>query len=190
MIRLDTEDPIALCLGQFDGDHEMLAGLFDGDQLTEQVEEQYETLTVIAEVVLVPNIAFVTEPLQGHDLGAWLVAETIHRMLPTGIVLMWPYPVLSSGPDPDANPAQIAALDSAISRLFDHFQSCGLTPVESAAVGAGNVDRLRGASCGTVATRCGPEHHGVALTRSAPGRLPTTGTGRVKGSEQNSARHI
>nr|GLK33536.1 hypothetical protein GCM10017611_03780 [Rhodococcus wratislaviensis] len=36
------------------------------------------------------DIAFVTEPLRGHDLGAWLVAETTHRMLPTGIVLMWP----------------------------------------------------------------------------------------------------
>ncbi|MFC0449874.1 hypothetical protein [Rhodococcus jostii] len=52
-------------------------------------------------------------------------------MLPTGIVLMWPYPVLSD-PDPDVDPAQITALDSAISRLSDHFQSCGLTPVESA----------------------------------------------------------
>ncbi|TQC47018.1 hypothetical protein EEB14_22825 [Rhodococcus sp. WS4] len=140
LIRLGTEDPIALCLDQFDGDHEMLAGLFDGNQLTEQVEEQYETLTVITEAVLVPNIAFVTEPLRGHDLGAWLVAETIHRMLPTGIVLMWPYPVLSTGPgtgpghdpDPDADSAQIAALDSAIGRLSDHFQRCGLTPVESA----------------------------------------------------------
>jgi hypothetical protein len=131
LIRLGTEDPIALCLDQFDGDHEMLAGLFDGNQLAEQVEEQYETLAVITEVVLIPNIAFVTEPLRGHDLGAWLVAETVHRMLPTGIVLMWPYPVLSD-PDPDADPAQIAALDSAIGRLSDHFGRCGLTPVESA----------------------------------------------------------
>ncbi|CAG7636763.1 hypothetical protein SIM91_05180 [Rhodococcus opacus] len=131
LIRLGTEDPIALCLDQFDGDHEMLADLFDGNQLAEQVEEQYETLAVITEAVLVPNIAFVTEPLRGHDLGAWLVSETIHRMLPTGIVLMWPYPVLSSDPDLDAG-AQIAALDSAISRLSDHFGRCGLTPIESA----------------------------------------------------------
>lgn len=136
VIRLGTADPIALCLDQFDGDHEMLAGLFDGNQLTEQVEEQYETLTVVTEAVLIPNIAFVTEPLRGHDLGVWLVAETIHRMLPTGMVLMRPYPVLSTGsdpdPDPDADSVQITVLDSAIGRLSDHFGRCGLTPVESA----------------------------------------------------------
>ncbi|WP_241031835.1 hypothetical protein [Rhodococcus koreensis] len=148
VIRLGAADPIALCLDQFDGDHEMLAGLFDGNQLAEQVEEQYETLTVVTEAVLIPNIAFVTEPLRGHDLGLWLVAETIHRMLPTGIVLMWPYPVLTTGSilgtgtdpdpdpdpdaDPDADPVHIAALDSAIGRLSDHFGRCGLTPVESA----------------------------------------------------------
>ena len=139
VIRLGTEDPIALCLDQFDGDHEMLAGLFDGNQLAEQVEEQYETLTVVTEAVLIPNITFVAEPLRGHDLGLWLVSETIHRMLPTGIVLMWPYPVLSPGSpgsdpdaDPDADPVHITALDSAIGRLSDHFERCGLTPVESA----------------------------------------------------------
>nr|WP_271212898.1 hypothetical protein [Rhodococcus wratislaviensis] len=74
------------------------------------------------------------------DLGLWLVAETIHRMLPTGIVLMWPYPVLTTdsvlGTDPDADPdpdpVRIAALDNAIGRLSDHFGRCGLTPVESA----------------------------------------------------------
>ncbi|KAF0957394.1 hypothetical protein [Rhodococcus sp. T7] len=140
VIRLGTEDPIALCLDQFDGDREMLAGLFDGNQLAEQVEEQFETMTVVTEAVLIPNIAFVTEPLRGHDLGLWLVAETIHRMLPTGMVLMWPYPVLDPDPDPDtgvdsepdAGSAQITALDSAIGRLADHFGRCGLTPVESA----------------------------------------------------------
>lgn len=57
---------------------------------------------------------------------AWLVAESIHRMLPAGIVLMWPYPMAS------ADSPQIEALDSAITRLSDHFQLCGLTPVESA----------------------------------------------------------
>ncbi len=61
VIRLGTEDPIAMCLDQFDGDHEMLAGLFDGNQLAEQVEAQYETLTVVTEAVLIPNITFVTE---------------------------------------------------------------------------------------------------------------------------------
>ncbi|SEB67498.1 hypothetical protein [Rhodococcus koreensis] len=138
VIRLGTADPIALCLDQFDGDHEILAGLFDGNQLTEQVEEQFETLTVVTEAVLIPNIAFVTEPLRGHDLGLWLVAETIHRMLPTGMVLTWPYPADCTGPDPgpdsdpDADSAQITALDSAIGRLADHFGRCGLTPVESA----------------------------------------------------------
>ncbi|MFD9669749.1 hypothetical protein ACFWAY_50780 [Rhodococcus sp. NPDC059968] len=126
LIRLGTEDPVALCLDQFDGYHEMLAGLFDGNQLTAEVEEQFETMGIAADVVLVPNIAFVTEPLRGHNLGAWLVAETIHRMLPAGIVLMWPYPMASS------DSPQIDALDSAITRLSDHFQLCGLTPVESA----------------------------------------------------------
>ena len=55
-------------------------------------------------------------------------------MLPTGFVLMWPYPVVATGagPDSDADCAQIAALDSAIGRLSDHFARCGLTPVESA----------------------------------------------------------
>lgn len=107
VIRLGTEDPIALCLDQFDGDHEMLAGLFDGNQLAEQVEEQYETLTVVTEAVLIPNIAFVTEPLRGHDLGLWLVSETIHRMLPTGIVLMWPTRCSPPAPSSAQGPTRI-----------------------------------------------------------------------------------
>ncbi|WP_257015952.1 hypothetical protein [Rhodococcus sp. ACS1] len=62
------------------------------------------------------------------------MAETIHRNLSTGIVLMWPHPVLSTGsdPDPHADSAQITALDSATGRRSDHSQRCGLTPVESA----------------------------------------------------------
>ncbi|MFE2124160.1 hypothetical protein ACFW9U_26315 [Rhodococcus aetherivorans] len=40
LIRLGTEDPIALCLDHFDGDHEMLAGLFDGTRLTGRVENR------------------------------------------------------------------------------------------------------------------------------------------------------
>jgi hypothetical protein len=126
LIRLGTGDAIAWCLDQFDGDHEMLAALFDGDQLTEQVEEQFETMILSGDVVLVPNIAFVAEPLRGRKLGAWLVAETIYHMLPAGIVLVWPYPVTSS------DTPQIEELDGAITRLSDHFQLCGLTPVESA----------------------------------------------------------
>lgn len=93
-------------------------------------------MAVATEVVLIPNIAFVTEPLRDHELGAWLVSETVHRMLPTGIVLMWPYPMHSTdaGTDPDraADFVQITALDSAIARLSEHFGRCGLTPVESA----------------------------------------------------------
>lgn len=34
VIHLAADEPIALCLDQFDGDHEMLAGLFDGARLT------------------------------------------------------------------------------------------------------------------------------------------------------------
>lgn len=126
LIRLSTGDAIAWCLDQFDSDHEMLADLFDGDQLTEQVEAQFETMILSSDVVLVPNIAFVAEPLRGCKLGAWLLSETIYHMLPAGIVLMWPYPVTASD-DP-----QIEELDGAITRLSDHFQLCGLTPVESA----------------------------------------------------------
>ncbi|WP_252189875.1 MULTISPECIES: hypothetical protein [unclassified Rhodococcus (in: high G+C Gram-positive bacteria)] len=57
-------------------------------------------------------------------------------MLPTGIVLMWPYRVLASGSaidaGPDADSARIAALDGALGGLSDHWGRCGLTPVESA----------------------------------------------------------
>ena len=71
VIRLGTADPIALCLDQFDGDHEMLAGLFDGNQLAERVEEQFETLSVVTEAVLIPNIAFVTEARKNSLHRLW-----------------------------------------------------------------------------------------------------------------------
>jgi hypothetical protein len=144
VIRLGIEDPIGLCLDQFDGDHEMLAGLFDGNQLAEQVEEQFETPTVVTEAVLIPNIAFITEPLRGHDLRLWLVAETIHRMLPTGMVADVALPgALCANPDPDpgfdsdpdADSAQITALDSALGRLVDHFGLCDALALFSGQVG-------------------------------------------------------
>lgn len=125
VIRLHTDDPIALCLDQFSGDHEMLAGLFEGNRLSASVEEQFESWSAPG-AVLIPNVAFVVQPLRGHRLGAWLLAETIYRMLPSGTVLTWPYPV----GDTDAPP--VAALDDAITRLSQHFTQCGLKQVESA----------------------------------------------------------
>ncbi|WP_252190863.1 hypothetical protein [Rhodococcus sp. 4CII] len=49
VIGLGTADPIVLCLDRVGGDHEMRAGLFDGNHLT----EQYGTLTVLTEGVLI-----------------------------------------------------------------------------------------------------------------------------------------
>lgn len=125
VIRLDTDDPIAVCLDQFSGDHEMLAGLFDGNRLAAHVEEQFESWSAPG-AVLVPNVAFVVEPLRSHRLGAWLLAETIYRMLPSGTVLAWPYPV------GDTDNPPIDALDDAITRLSHHFRQCGLERIESA----------------------------------------------------------
>lgn len=190
LLRLGTEDPIALCPDHVDGDHEMPAGLFDGNRLTGQVENQYETPAIATEVVLIPNLTFVTEPLQGHDLGAWLVAETIPRMLPTGLVLLWPYPVRVTDPGPDSNSdsVQIAVLDGAIGRLSDHFRSCGLYTGRVRALGAGNVDRLDGAGGGTGPSRCGPGHHGGAHARAAPGRVHAAGAGPVSRTHLASGR--
>ena len=56
VILVGTADPIAVCRDRFVGEYEMLAGLFGGDRLTGRVAEQYETLTVPAEAVLVPNV--------------------------------------------------------------------------------------------------------------------------------------
>src|SRR5574340_881524 len=125
VIRLHTDDPIAVCLDQFSGDHEMLAGLFDGNLLAAHVEEQFESWSAPG-ALLVPNVAFVVEPLRGHRLGAWLLAETIYRMLPSGTVLAWPYPV----GDTDAPP--VDGLDDAITRLSHYFGQCGLERIESA----------------------------------------------------------
>jgi hypothetical protein len=75
-IRLG-EESIPVMLDSLSSDAENFAGLFDGRFVAYSVQDQFEEPF---NSVLILLTVFVAEPLRGHDLGAWMVAEVISRM--------------------------------------------------------------------------------------------------------------
>ena len=76
-----------------------------------------DTALIVLDVV-------VAEPLRGHHLGPWMVADVVYRMLPStsGIV------VLSPDPAPDDDDVTVTNL-FALEKLTHHWARAGLDPI-------------------------------------------------------------
>lgn len=115
------EHPICDLLDSLSEDAVQVAGLFDGDDVADAIQDQFEDAP-FNRVLIVTSVEVAT-PLHGNDLGAWLVAEVIDRMAsPTDtLVMLLPQPVDSeTGPTP--------ALE--MSAMSHYWRRVGLEPVE------------------------------------------------------------
>lgn len=121
-IRMD-EDPIADILQTLDRRIAHFASLFDGKSIADSVAFQFEDTTI--DTVLLLTRAFVVEPLRGHALGAWMAAETIHRMLDTfnGLVVTFPHPPTNAVAD-----ISMSAME-AVDRRNRCWHKVGLEPL-------------------------------------------------------------
>ncbi|MDO2386907.1 hypothetical protein QRB41_26640 [Mycobacterium avium subsp. hominissuis] len=117
------EHPIFDLLDSLSADAEFFADLFDDDAVDFMVQDQFDAMPFNR--VMIITMVDVAAPLRGHDLGAWLVAETIARMAsPTDtLVLLYPHP---AGPCTDS--ASELAGTTALSR---YWQRVGLEPINS-----------------------------------------------------------
>ncbi|MCT7371908.1 hypothetical protein [Mycolicibacterium llatzerense] len=116
------EHPIADLLDSLSPDAAQFASLFEGNDVAPAVQEQWEDAPFNR--VLVITHVEIAEPLRGHALGAWLVADVIARMSSPidTLVLLYPHP---AGPHA-SSAAELAAAES----LSYYWHRCGLVPVE------------------------------------------------------------
>ena len=101
---------------------EYFAGLFDGKWLDDDVQGQFPAVPI--DTALIVLDVFVAEPLRGHHLGPWMVADVVYRMLPStsGIVLLSPDPATD---DDDVTVTKLFALE----KLTNHWARAGLDPI-------------------------------------------------------------
>lgn len=137
------QHPIADLLDSLGEDAADFAVLFEDEEVSPPVEEQFTDATVNR--VLIVALVEVAEPLRGNALGAWLVTELVERIAsPTDtLVLLHPVP---AGPQPSKT-AELAAARS----LSRYWQQFGLSPIKDqpeflgAATGYGHLSRARDA---------------------------------------------
>lgn len=127
------EHPIDDLLDSFSQDAEHFAELFDGGDVADSVQEQFDDSPFNR--ILIITLVEVAAPLRGHDLGAWLVAEVISRMASPidTLVLLYPHP-LGDQVDDVAEAAGVAALTR-------HWQRVGLQPVGEGFLGQATAYR-------------------------------------------------
>lgn len=121
-IRLG-EHPIAELLDSLSQDALRFAPLFEEDDVDDSVQSQFDDAPFNR--LLIITMVFVAEPLRGHNLGAWLVAEVIARMAGAidTLVLLHPYPADMQTGDP-AEPTAVKALHA-------FWQRTGLAPLRA-----------------------------------------------------------
>jgi hypothetical protein len=109
-------------LDDYSQEASMFCPVFDNGAVAAEVDNQFRE--PINDALLVLS-AMVLDPLHGHDLGVWMVAELIHRMLPghNGLVLLERSPL----PEP-AEPMQHL---EAVEKLSRHWQTkLGVVPID------------------------------------------------------------
>jgi len=109
------QHPIIDLLDSLSDDALAFEELFDGVDVAPALQEQFEDVP-IHRVMLITAVE-IADPLQGHDLEAWLVAEIIARMTSPidTLVLLHPHAL---------GPHASSVADAAF-----YWQRCGLTPV-------------------------------------------------------------
>jgi len=98
------------------------ADLFDDADVAPELQDQFDD-SPFNRVMIITDVE-IAEPLRGHELGAWLVAEAIARMASPIDTLVLLHP------DPAGLSAASAAENSVVDALSRYWQRCGLTAVE------------------------------------------------------------
>ncbi len=120
--RLDPDLPDLL--DAISGDTAEFMPLFDGEDIVEGLQEQFEAWP---SGLLILDQAHIHPAVRGHDLGAWAVAEVIHAMTYCGDVIVLAYP---SPPGGQHLPKR--ELRQAQNRLARHWEKTGLVRLDAA----------------------------------------------------------
>lgn len=120
--RLDPDLPELL--DAISGDTAAFMPLFDGEDIVEGLQEQFEAWP---SGLLILDQAHLHPAVRGHDLGAWAVAEVIHAMTYCGDVLILTYP---SPPGGQNLPKR--ELRRAQNRLARYWEKVGLVRLDVA----------------------------------------------------------
>jgi GNAT superfamily N-acetyltransferase len=135
-IRLG-EGSVPNMLDSVSGEADYFAGLFDNEWLADAVAQQFGA-TSIDFVVIVLDL-FVAEALRGHQLGAWMVADLAHRLMPStsGLILLSPW---WSDSENEITTAEIFALE----KLTSYWTQAGIgTPQPRTSCDPRAIDRLQ-----------------------------------------------
>ena len=113
------EGSVPNMLDSISGEAEYFAGLFEDSWLANEVAHQFDA-TPIDFVVIVLDL-FVAEPLRGHQLGAWMVADLAYHLVPstTGLLLLSPW-------WPDSESEITTAEIFAVEKLTNYWTQVGL----------------------------------------------------------------
>ncbi|MGB3673227.1 MAG: hypothetical protein WA988_02180 [Candidatus Nanopelagicales bacterium] len=104
------------------------ANLFGGRWLSDEVEAQFHDVEIDSAVLVTD--AVIATPLRGHDLGPWMVADVIYRMLnANGAALV--------ASTPSFNPSSTAADFEASERITAQWRKAGFSPIRSNPVFSG-----------------------------------------------------
>lgn len=123
-IRLGEHDVWDL-LDSLSQDAEMFGALFDGGEVGDWVEDDFEHMLPPVNSVLIITAVSIAKALRGNSIGAWLVAEVIARMASATdtLVLMYPHPL--------GHPADDISELEAVDKLTRYWQRAGFDPVGS-----------------------------------------------------------
>lgn len=118
------EDPVADMLDSLSADDAMFLDLFDGEDVNDEIVEQFSGISFSN--VLVLECAEVAEPLRGNNLGAWLAAEVVSRMA------CGPGTLVAGYPHPFGDPFGGRTEKQAVAKLRRHWRQAGLVPLKGA----------------------------------------------------------
>jgi len=110
-------------LDALSADLEVFCPAFDGNDVTEEIQDQFEAPLF---GVLALEVAEIASPFRGRGLGVWLAAEVIARLAPYPGTLVLGYPQHFGPPFPGVSSA------AAVRKLRRHWRRVGLEPLRGA----------------------------------------------------------
>lgn len=118
------QQPIAELLDSLSATAEHFSILFDDDDVSDIVADEFSDAMPFNRILIITEVS-IAEPVRGHDLGAYLVAELIPQLAGEidTLVLMYPFP--------DVHQTEDAAELEAVNKLTNYWQRAGLAPIEA-----------------------------------------------------------
>ena len=119
-VDLTRGEPVEEVFDALSADLEVFCSAFDGGDVREDIQDQFEAPFF---GVLALEVAEIAPPFRGHKLGAWLAAEVIARLAPYPYVLVLGYPHPFGPTFPEITDKQ------AVGKLRRHWRHVGLEPL-------------------------------------------------------------